>query len=210
MKIIELHRSLIRLVLILAMLFLVLAAFAQNKSAGQQRHEPDSFDARSQKYDLEVKEGVIISGSANSKSTSASLANVIDAVRNRYPDANIAISPGLGNIPVSDLKLRTSSLPEELEAIRVASGGKFEWSGGSAQIDPATGLPNGSPSSNKGLFTLREPTAPENQRVVEAFNIGPYLQSWREDEPDTTVDKAGRQNDKTESKELRDSQTNEM
>src|SRR5437870_445167 len=45
-------------------------------------------------------------------------------------------------------------------------------------IDPATGLPVKNPDfPNAGLFVLREarPT-PETERIVEAFNIGPYLE----------------------------------
>jgi hypothetical protein len=124
---------------------------------------------------------------------------------------NIVIAPGLANISVSDLKLRTSSISEELEAIRVASGGKFEWSGGPGNnaIDPTTGMPTISGSNNKGLFTLREPTAPENQRIVEAFNIALYLHSARPDEEDPTPDKPGQPGYKKESKEFRDRRANE-
>jgi len=153
----------------------------------------------------------VVSGGSHARKATASLANVIDAVRDRYSEVNIVIAPGLGNLPISDLKLRTSSISEELEAIRVASGGKFECSGGSGNgaVDPTTGLPIVSGFKNQGLFTLREPTAPENQRVVEAFNIGPYLQSAGEDEENSTPDKPGHLGDKKESKELRDRRSNE-
>jgi hypothetical protein len=205
MKIFEQHPSLVEFILIVALIFPALAASPQNKPAGQQQFEQGSSEPKPQNYDLEVKAGGIVTDGAHSKSITAILANVIDTVRNRYPDANIVISPGLGNIPVSDLKLRTSSIPEELEAIRVACGGKFEWSGGVTHVDQAN-LPTDAASNNRGLFTLREPTAPENQRIVEAFNIGPYLQSGREGEPES----AGRQSDKIESKEVRERRTEEM
>jgi len=161
---------------------------------------------------LEVKEGLVVSGGPHARKVTASLANVIDAVRDRYPEANIVIAPGLANMSISDLKLRTGNISEELEAIRVARGGKFECSGGPGNVvvDPTTGLPTGSGSNNKGLFTLREPTAPENQRVVEAFNIGPYLQSAREDEVDSTQVKPGQRGDKKESKEFRERRADQM
>src|SRR5678815_4325392 len=114
---------------------------SQDKPTTRQRPEPALDESKSQAYDLEVKEGVVTTGGPHARTPTATLANVIDAARERYPDVNIVIAPGLANISVSDLKLRTSSISEELEAIRVASGGKFEWSGGPGNnaIDPTTG-----------------------------------------------------------------------
>jgi hypothetical protein len=57
------------------------------------------------------------------------LGNVVDVLRDRYTNANIVMSPGLAKLRISDLKLRAGHLADELEAIRVASGGKFEWTG---------------------------------------------------------------------------------
>src|SRR5438552_343603 len=213
MKTFELHQRLMRpIILFVVIACSILPTPAQDKSTTRQKPEPASGESRSPAYDLEVKEGFVVSGGPHARKATASLANVIDAMRDRYPEANIVIAPGLANISISDLKLRTSSISEELEAIRVASGAKFEWSGGpgNVAVDPTTGLPIVSGSNNKGLFTLREPTAPENQRVVEAFNIGPYLQSVRENEEDSTPDKPGHPSDKKESKEFRDRRANEM
>ncbi len=210
MKTFELHRRVIRTaILCIAIASSILTAQAQDKSTTRQKPEPASGEARSPAYDLEIKDGDVVSGGPHARKATASLANVVDTVRDRYPDANIVIAPGLGNMSISDLKLRTSSISEELEAIRVASGGKFEWSGAPGHIDPATGLPTGS-SNNKGLFTLREPTAPENQRTVEAFNIGGYLQSAREDEEDSTPGNPDQPRYKKKSKEFRDRRADEM
>src|SRR5207248_148278 len=103
------------------------------------------------------------------------LANVVDALRERYNEANIVLSPGLAKLKISDLKLRGGRLMENLEAIRVASGGKFDWTspgvqGGPAMVDPATGLPASAAvvEPNTGLFILRDPApTPETERMVE-------------------------------------------
>src|SRR5437016_1005463 len=141
-------------------------------------------------YDLEIVDGVLTQSGRE-----ATLDNVIDALRERYSKANIVLSPGLKKVQILDLKLRTGSIWEELEAIRVASGGKFEWlgpnspvfsgertpnnpnnmspsafagsasPGASGAVDPATGLPLSSSDLNAGLFILRE-RSEENERVV--------------------------------------------
>jgi hypothetical protein len=129
-------------------------------------------------FDLQISGGQFIRAGTNALAT---LGNVIDALREQYTEANIVLSPGLGKLIVGDLKLRAGHLAEELEAVRVASGEKFEIrfpvdTGSPKYMNPTTGLPM--EPSNAGLFVLREaPRPPEAQRLVEAFNIGPYLES---------------------------------
>jgi hypothetical protein len=141
-------------------------------------------------YDLEVEDNAL---DRQGKRVPATLANVVEALRDRYPHANIVLSPGLANLTVSDLKLRSSNLGEELEAVRVACAMQFELQGPRPKepsIDPATGVPVAAPgidpttgipvgaagSANEGLFVLRRSgPPPQIERVVEAFNIGPYL-----------------------------------
>src|SRR2546426_2529081 len=157
MKTFESSRRLVPVaILFLAMATSILIAQPPDKSAGSQRADQFRVQGSGQQaYHLEVKDGVLVRGGSNQTNVPASLANVIDAVRDRYPEANIVIAPGLANMSISDLKLRTGNISEELEAIRVASGGKFECSGGPGNVvvDPTTGLPTGSGSNNKGLFT---------------------------------------------------------
>jgi hypothetical protein len=136
-------------------------------------------------YDLWIAEEVFL---YRGKKLEPTLGNVVDALRERYADANIALAPGLAAVKISDLKLRAGQLSDELEAIRVASGSKFEWIApgsagpnlppGSSVIDPATGLPSPSAESlNRGLFILREaPPTPWTERTVEAFNLSGYIQ----------------------------------
>jgi hypothetical protein len=148
-------------------------------------------------YGLEIIDGALVRAGAKGGKLEATLANVVEALRERYTKANIVFPPGLGSLNISDVKLRAGSLWEELEAIRVASGSRFEWMGPnspffSAQtpfvsmpntgaIDPSTGLPlDPNRVNNSGLFVLREMSlTSENERVVEAFNLGPYLEWFR-------------------------------
>src|SRR5262249_3196749 len=60
--------------------------------------------------------------------SAATLTSIVDRLRDRHPEANIAMSPELAGVKISDLKLRATSLDEELEALRVASGERFIWS----------------------------------------------------------------------------------
>jgi len=174
---------------VLVVLFIALALKTnlegQEPQPGRPSREPRSGDVG--RYDLEIVNGSIVRVGSTSDKREATLGNVIDAVRQRYPDANIAMTPGLARLKISDLKLRTRSIWEDLEAIRVASGGKFEWSGPGFSVFGRTGLdpdryvtpgptdPSAIATGN-GLFTLREAVTAERERSVEAFNIGPYLQ----------------------------------
>ncbi len=134
-------------------------------------------DTKAAGYDLEIEEGQLIRPGGR---VGATLATVVDSLRDRYAEANIIIAPGLEKLKVADLKLRAGRLGEELEAVRVASGDKFEVQGPVAPnllMDPNTGLPlGGGVKLNAGLFVLREPRpTPETRRIVEALNIRPYL-----------------------------------
>lgn len=123
-------------------------------------------------------------GPGDIHSVPATLGNVIDVLRDMHTDANIAMSPQLGRIQIADLKLRATSLEEELEALRVASGNRFVWMkagmfGGG--VDPTTGLPipPPPPAGSPSLYSL---TADEvggqaaTKRSVEVFNLAAYLQ----------------------------------
>jgi hypothetical protein len=188
MKIIESGKKasvMATLVIVLASSLLTLPG--QETKASRQTAEP-SAETSSRGYDFEINNGLLTRGGSTSGKPEATLGNVIDAVRQRYPDANIVMSPGLARVRVSDLKLRARSIWEELEAIRVASGGRFEWSGPASPVFGRMGSPDPSKFAaesalepaglprNNGLFTLREAVTPERERSIEAFNIGPYLQ----------------------------------
>jgi hypothetical protein len=180
MKVSELLRT--TFVVVVFPIALALLTNAQGQETQPPRQSSESRSADIVRYDLEIVNGSIVRVGSTSDKQEATLGNVIDAVRQRYPDANVAMSPGLSRLKISDLKLRTRSIWEDLEAIRVASGGKFDWSGPSSPMfgrpsfpDPAR-VTEGQVDTSVGLFTLREAVTPERERSVEAFNIGPYLQ----------------------------------
>jgi hypothetical protein len=190
-----------RLKVVITLVFLPGVFFAA------ERREPQAVptDAKPMGYDLQIVDGQLIRPGGKLEAT---LANVVDALRDQYTEANIIFSPSLAKIKVSDLKLRSGRLAEELEAVRVACGEKFEvqlgatradqtariWdvpggrplmmNGNPPQMDPSTGLPQTAARSvNAGLFVLHEAIPPaQKQRVVEAFNIGPYLE-WLRHQP---------------------------
>ena len=166
-------------------------------SAVAENNPPAPVGLGQSGFDLEVKDGQLVK-STKGRGSEATLGNAVDALRDRYTTVNIVVAPGLAKVKLSDLKLRAGQLADELEAIRVASGSKFEWvgpgsagpnlpPGSSAQaVDPNTGqlTATASTESNTGLFILREPTpTPETARTLEAFNISGYLQ-WLNDKQD--------------------------
>ena len=55
---------------------------------------------------------------------------MVELLRERHDGANLVLSPGLPRIKIMNLKLRATSLEQELEALRVASGNKFMWGDG--------------------------------------------------------------------------------
>jgi len=177
-----------------ALAFLPRDVGAQDQPTARPKTTSASAEPAPPGYDLEIIDGKL-AGALKGRGLEATLGTVVDALRDRYTKANIVMSPGLAKLKISDLKLRAGHLADELEAIRVASGSKFDWMGpGSAApnmppgssvqpVDSTTGLPIAvAPSMlDTGLFVLREPApTPETTRTVEAFNIDPYLRWLRE------------------------------
>lgn len=137
---------------------------------------PATSTGKSSPYDLEIADGKLILPAGKVEAT---LDNVVDALRDHYPEANIVLAPGLAKLIVADLKLRAGSLLDQLEGLRVATDAKFEIQPpnmAGSTIDPTTGIPRQGSKPNTGLFVLRDPPPiGPRERVVEAFNIGPYL-----------------------------------
>ncbi len=160
------------------------ASLADDKAkTNAKEKEQAAALAAMQGYDLVIAGGVLIE--PDGRHSTPELTAVVDALRRHYPDANIVFAPELGSVMLSDLKLHAHDLPEMLAALRVASGGKFDWNGPGSPgspptvgtVDPASGLPVAA-DPNSGLYTLRPPLPTgENERVVEAFNISSYVAS---------------------------------
>ena len=114
-------------------------------------------------------------------SVPATLVNIIDVLRDLHAEANLAMAPELANVKIANLKLRATSLDEELEGLRVASGERFVWTRPEAMaaVDPTTGLPTVPARGQSALYSLmpnESGRAAVTRRTVEVFNLGPYLQ----------------------------------
>jgi hypothetical protein len=107
------------------------------------------------------------------------LEDVVDVLREQYPDANFVLSPGLGrSIVIEDIKIHHLNAGDALSALKIASGSQFEWRTRDQlfQIDPATGLPVEQARSTELYFlTAAQSAKPKVQ--IEAFNLSGYLAS---------------------------------
>ncbi len=163
-------------------------AQAQSNDAPQPRRElrraePSQSPAPMQ-YDLEIENGALrLRQPGNQKGEYAQeaplLGRIVKLLRDKHPEANIAVAPELGDVEISDLKLHGADLEEELAALRVASGGKFNWKGG--LVGGA-----GSPSlytleASDQFFKERASGAPP-QNEVEVFNFSSYFNQQRDSE----------------------------
>lgn len=154
--------------------------FAQG--AGKEAPAAGQNAALSPEYNLEIKDGALTWSGAkrkdNARSVPSTLENVVDLLRELHPEANFVVSPGLGSTSIADLKMRTSSVEEKLEAIRIAGGSQFVWRPAHpSAIDPATGLP-AAPGNNpdKTLYVLDAlPVTAKPGLQVEAFHLGEHF-----------------------------------
>jgi hypothetical protein len=145
-------------------------------STAQNRHPSPA----SGPYALEIVEGTIVHKGAKLPAT---LGQVVDALRELYPNVNIVASPEVTDLMVADLKLRSTEIEETLEAVRIASGERFIWRNNDAQpgaIDPTTGLPLPVPQPPKEaalyLITANPNALPvKPKREVEVFNLSGYI-----------------------------------
>lgn len=178
-------------------------AATRNKDAEQAAKQKLETSAASHSlFEIEIADGEF---TLKGRKVDATLPNVIELLRERHAGANIVLSPGLPRIKIANLKLRATSIEQELEALRVASGNKFMWGNGNnpaPMIDPVTGLPGSSawaasaapatainpttglpvgPKDNQApLYILSEVpggmTGPG--RRVEVFNLTGYFNSF--------------------------------
>ncbi len=145
-------------------------------AAGQSPTAGSGIGSPAPAYELEITAGLLLRDGVRQPAT---LKAVVDLLRELHPEANFVVASGLETTVVADLKLRGSTLDDQLEAIRIASGYQFVWrSGNAGAIDPATGLPASSGSrANPGLYVLDKSAAARPALQVEAFNIGLYIDS---------------------------------
>jgi hypothetical protein len=153
---------------------------------------PHSAKAADSIYQLEIQNNMLLG--KDGKETDATLANVVERLRELEiarsgNPPNIVLSPDLPEIVIANLKLASTTLIQELEALRVASGERFIWStgnmleaGGRPGIDPVTGLlVNASGAvpevgDNVPLYMLRPSEQAARPRLrVEAFSLANYF-----------------------------------
>jgi hypothetical protein len=189
------HRQFIAFLAVASLLACVAApVFAQDT-----RRETPNIPS----YDLEIKDSILIWNGAkrkdNANQVPANLQNVVDLLRELHPDANFAVSPEVRENMVADLKMRTSSVEEKLEAIRIASGSDFMWRNAQVgAVDPATGLPAKS-GNTPALYVLEAiPTPPKPGLQLEAFNISGYLDTLYGKAPDDIAKRKAEQIDQLE------------
>jgi len=108
---------------------------------------------------LDIKQGDIRLGRSTVKP--ATVANVIKDLSDQAPHADFVLSPGVAEIVVSNLTLRSADLRGALQAIGAATGNKVRV------------LPLG--ERNLYALTLGEAARPE--KSLEAFNLSPVLDS---------------------------------
>jgi hypothetical protein len=157
----------------------------QPRQMDPRRGRVAADDAKAQspagmQYDLEIENGALrLRQPGNQKGEYAQeaplLGRIVKLLRDKHPEANIAMAPELGDVEITDLKLHGADLEEELAALRVASGGKFDWRGGlfGGAKSPSLYTLEASP-----LF-LKEKTESTSPQV-EVFNFSSYFARQRD------------------------------
>ena len=132
-------------------------------------------------FDLEIQNGNLLTpipgNPRRNRNTDANLGNIVELLREMHPEANIVMDQEVAGNHVYSLRIHASLLTDELEAIRVASGGCFNW----RIFDP---------QSAKQLFILvpsdkflQEQAKEKSARrspEVEVFNFSSYFAQHRE------------------------------
>jgi hypothetical protein len=126
-------------------------------------------------YDIEIKDNLL---HFKGRKVGATVAEVVDALRDLYPDVNIVVAPNAASVNVADLKLRSARATDALEALRVSTGSAIKWTarGAGSNIDPSTGMPT--PSTESSLYIIEADPTAEGQspkRQLEVFNLSPFL-----------------------------------
>ena len=145
-------------------------------------------------YDLVIEQGLVECTNHVGFGAEATLANVVGVLREIWPEANIVLAPEVSSIKVADLKLHsTHELGEALEALRVASGYRFDWRKGlpnaASPTDPATGLPSSPAGGESPLYVLdlginsQGNPLERARRMVEVFNLSGYLDHLPSQDP---------------------------
>lgn len=97
-------------------------AYAQAATANPVPSAPPRAEPR---ISLEIKQGALRQGATT---VPATVANLVENLRDRTADVDFVLSPGVGEMVVSNLTLRSADLRGTLEAICFATGNKVRVS----------------------------------------------------------------------------------
>jgi hypothetical protein len=159
---------------------LLSAAAATLLAASPARAQSGAVAVPEENKDITIQNNVLKLGT--NQRVAATLDHAVDALRQLYPDANIVLEPGLGEIEIGDLVLHCNQggpdLDLELEALSIASGRKFI-------VEPHYGLSSQNmPGSfagsapRKALLVLKANGPPPDakpEKKVAAFNLSAYF-----------------------------------
>ena len=125
-------------------------------------------------YQLKIERGSIV---RNGQEIEPTLANAVEVLRDLWSNVSIVLAPEVSRVKLGDLKLRSvNDVSEALEALRAASGYRFEW-----RPIPSPGRSAG--ASDLYVLDLGAHTEPfqRSRRMMEAFNLSRYIESHSED-----------------------------
>jgi hypothetical protein len=111
----------------------------------------------------------------DAKTVPATMDNISLYLRATDPHLSVVLSPGTSGVTISNLKIKTSMLPQISDAISIASGNAVNGNGG---FRPRGGFfgANGRQQIGESTltFTSRES---ESHPTVEVFNLSGYIQT---------------------------------
>ncbi len=108
----------------------------------------------------------------NTASVTATIDNLSKYLRAIDPNLNIVLSPDVGKLTISNLKLNTRAPISIAQAVSVASGGTIVGPGGAGMGGFGGGLRGGERS-----LTFIDNERHESKPSVEVFNLSGYIQS---------------------------------
>jgi hypothetical protein len=143
-------------------------ALPLSQASAQKRSQPATTQP-SGNYQLEV---TIDSAGGHlfhdGKETPATLGNAIDVLRQQHPELTFALSPGLSDVKLSELKLQANDVDQTLEALRLSCGNRFVFAAPSH-------MPDGNRDGMRTLYLLQGDEPRNRRRMVEAFNLGSWI-----------------------------------
>jgi hypothetical protein len=149
--------------------FLTFAAETSNKSETPPPLPSALPTITEVEVDLDIVQGKM---SPEGKEMEATLENIAQLWRNRL-GINVALSPGAAKIRIDDLKLRSATLNEALQALTVAGNSQFVFQVKKPEpgVDPTTGEVKNEAGRSLVLFQARS----QPKQSVEVFNLTPYF-----------------------------------